>query len=183
MDEGVVAGAQEDGDTGVELQPIEHQSPAETIQRLAEASDSETAKQCLHQLSAMLDSPELVKEGVIQQAKVIRAANAAKARIGDSWAEEEYRALLYKFADSADTAEAAAAVEDQRAREERQEEERKQQAAEQSSRRVQEQKERGRKKRSCCLSCCTNCLFFGVLFSSGTRPHFLRASCRCDDSS
>ena len=124
----------------------------------------------------------MVKEGVIQQAKVIRAANAAKARTGDSWAEEEYRALLYKFADSADTAKAAAAVEDQRVREERQEEERKQQAAEQSCRRVQEQKERGRRKRSCCLSCFTNCLFFGVLFTSGRRPQFLRASCQCGKS-
>ena len=51
MDEEVVAGVQEDEDTGVELQPIEHQSPAETIQRLADASDSETAKQCLASLS------------------------------------------------------------------------------------------------------------------------------------
>jgi ER lumen protein retaining receptor len=88
--------------------PIEERSPEQLIEGLSQAENGADANSCIIELSQLLEQDDLVKDGRIQQAAVIRAANTAKNRIsGDEWPEEDYRALLYKFADSADVGEQA----------------------------------------------------------------------------
>jgi ER lumen protein retaining receptor len=93
----------------LELQDLEvgeDLGPEELVENLSQATDGSNAKRCFLKLSQLLEENDLVKDGRIQQATVIRAANTAKDRVPeDEWPEDEYRALLYKFADSADGAE------------------------------------------------------------------------------
>ena len=66
------------------------------VKELAQATTAEEATSALLSLSELLDA-DLVKDGVIQQAAVIRAAAKAKERIKDSgeWPEEEFRQVEY----------------------------------------------------------------------------------------
>jgi hypothetical protein len=100
----------------IELQDIsEVEHPGDVITRLADAESAETATECLLMLSRLLDDVDMVKDGTIQQADVIRAAKLAKLTIGeDGWAEDEYRDLLYKFAESADATSREPAAKDQK---------------------------------------------------------------------
>jgi hypothetical protein len=148
--------------------PIGNSSPAKVIERLSNAQSADEAQECLTALSTFLDSPELVKEGAIQQAAVIRAANAAKKTIGEEWAEEEYRALLYKFAESADEGTKKEAI--------RKEKERREDHPERNAWKPTGGHNKGgnpldrlansQQSGNCCLRCCTNCLFLFVLIAS-----------------
>jgi hypothetical protein len=142
----------------------DQQTPVDVIERLANAQSVDAAKECLTALSSFLDDPELVKQGGIQQAAVIRAANAAKNTIGEGWAEsvDEYRALLYKFAESADEGIVEPPSEEAIRREEHREEPRA--VAPKSGNKAM--KGAGKRPGSCCLRCCTNCLFLVVLIAS-----------------
>jgi hypothetical protein len=142
----------------------DQQTPVDVIERLANVQSVDAAKECLTALSSFLDDPELVKQGGIQQAAVIRAANAAKKTIGEGWAEsvDEYRALLYKFAESADEGIVEPPSEEAIRREENREEPRA--VAPKSGNKAM--KGAGKRPGSCCLRCCTNCLFLVVLIAS-----------------
>jgi hypothetical protein len=69
------------------------------INELAGATTAVEARRCIAAVSEILDSSG---ERNAQQANVVRAAKTAKNEIGTDWPEEDYRALLYKFADSTD---------------------------------------------------------------------------------
>ena len=98
----------------IELQAV-RADPVEVIARLSAADTPETAKECLLSLSQLLDEANLVKDGTIQQADVIRAAKLAKQSLSEhEWAEDEYRDLLYKFAESADATSREEAVKDEK---------------------------------------------------------------------
>ena len=95
-----------DGAVEIQLQPVGDDAsaaasttPDEAMERLSKAKSAQEAKEAIVQLQLLLDDSADIREGRIQQADVIRASKSAKAELGDDWPGDEFRELLYRFAD------------------------------------------------------------------------------------